>query len=553
MKLRLTFALLLAATAAHAWDWDWTWRMPSKVYKALEFSSRAGVDRAAGFYARAEEAERRGTRMPDLVPQYRLSDAEWRKVQIQAEAEGGGDDLIAYCIFMQGMSKMHAKDTNKAIKDFETVLDLYEGPEQTWVTFASQYMLAHIKLGLGETKTGWKMLEDLLDETAAAEHPLMANVINSIAWRRWGDFKEADAQELWHRGSVPTFCESNRNAYNSCRDGLHLACCVRGDFGAFEESIFAGVKEENHKRRADIVAENANWLMRQLNWGDSQVNRYFAGKYPKESDRGPKMKAFRKNFLAWFEGKRPDFAAEKRDFEFDVLNVRMHYGYETTDELMKRIYALLGTVSKLKDDSAINGRVNTCIGLFIELGKWEEALAAVDRIKGALYAAWRRYEVTSGGAHHGKFKWKDCVAHLEEYLDRKPDEGGVKTAKYALARLLRDRCGDPERALKIFLDLSDPPTSLWELVWTYRALKQNSKAAMTLDEIASLFADQAPRAVWTMAQYCEQDGNKKQAIALYRRLLSQPEWKKSGESSQAHQALERLGVATGGAMVNEVR
>ena len=67
-----------------------------------------------------------------------------------------------------------------------------------------------------------------------------------------------------------------------------------------------------------------------------------------------------------------------------------------------------------------------------------------------------------------------------------------------------------------------------------------------------MFANDAPRAVLTLAQFCEQDGDKKKAIALYRRLLSQPEWKKTGESSQAHQALERLGERTGGAMVNEV-
>ena len=67
-----------------------------------------------------------------------------------------------------------------------------------------------------------------------------------------------------------------------------------------------------------------------------------------------------------------------------------------------------------------------------------------------------------------------------------------------------------------------------------------------------MFANDAPRAVLTLAQLCEQDGDKKKAIALYRRLLSQPEWKKTGESSQAHQALERLGERTGGAMVNEV-
>ena len=72
------------------------------------------------------------------------------------------------------------------------------------------------------------------------------------------------------------------------------------------------------------------------------------------------------------------------------------------------------------------------------------------------------------------------------------------------------------------------------------------------DDVALTLSD-APRAILTLAQFCEADGDKKKAIALYRRLLSQPEWKKTGESSQAHQALERLGERTGGAMINEVR
>jgi hypothetical protein len=55
-----------------------------------------------------------------------------------------------------------------------------------------------------------------------------------------------------------------------------------------------------------------------------------------------------------------------------------------------------------------------------------------------------------------------------------------------------------------------------------------------------------------MAQYREADGEKKAAIALYKRLMKHPEWKKSHESSLAHQQLERLGVATGGAVVNTV-
>ena len=59
--------------------------------------------------------------------------------------------------------------------------------------------------------------------------------------------------------------------------------------------------------------------------------------------------------------------------------------------------------------------------------------------------------------------------------------------------------------------------------------------------------------MYDKGRYFEAAGNKEQAIACYRRLMTQPEWKQSSYASQAHQALERLGVQqTGGGVVSEV-
>ena len=171
-----------------------------------------------------------------------------------------------------------------------------------------------------------------------------------------------------------------------------------------------------------------------------------------------------------------------------------------------------------------------------------------DLMKGALTQGWARYTIESRVGN-----WKGAAQHLEEYIARKPDPAALKRAKWALADICRERTGEVEKAVKLYREIDDPPGTLWALVDCYRRLGKKKEAYMTLDEIASIFEKEAPRAVIRQAQYREQDGEKDKAIALYRRLLSHPEWKKSGESSQAHQALERLGVATGGAMTNEVR
>lgn len=559
MKRNLIRSALAAALAGSslslfAWSWEWGWGMPGEVYKGLEFSSRAGVDRATKVFSAAWEAKRRGTKEPDLVPQFRAAAAEWRKVEIQAQAENANDDLLAYAVFMQGFSKMHAHDRNEAIKYFNNVIDIYE--DQVWATFDARYWLAQVKLDMGETKSGWAMMEELAEDTDNAKHPLMGHILNSLGWRAWGAFKEFEAQELWRRGTDPAFCEQCRSPWQSCRDGLHLACVVRGDFQVFEDSIFGGVKPEDHKRRADIVRDNTNWIRGELGNGNSGIMRYFSGKYPKDSARAPKLKQFRQNFISWFESKKPEFVADKREFEFDCIDIRMHYGHESKEELLKRIAKLIAKTDAVKDEKVRQGRIDTFIGFYYDFGEYEMALTLADRVKDPLAACWKRYSVCRTAAEHGAKGdwWKNCLSHLDEYLERKPtDEGMVKRVKYLIGQLCRDRLGNPQRALKVFSELSDPPGSLWELVWTYRVLNERKKAEMVLNEIASIFTDQAPRAVWTLAQYCEKDGERKKAVALYRRLLSQPEWKQTTESSWAHQALERLGEKTGGAMINEVR
>ena len=107
--------------------------------------------------------------------------------------------------------------------------------------------------------------------------------------------------------------------------------------------------------------------------------------------------------------------------------------------------------------------------------------------------------------------------------------------------------------MKIYQDLNDPPRSLWGLAEALRESGKKNESYTTLTEIASIFPNDAPNAVLRMAQWKERDGDKEKAIALYRRLLSHPKWKQSSASSEAHQALERFGIATGGAMTNEVR
>jgi tetratricopeptide (TPR) repeat protein len=228
-------------------------------------------------------------------------------------------------------------------------------------------------------------------------------------------------------------------------------------------------------------------------------------------------------------------------------------GLDSREQTLAKVSKAGASIKKNGDAKDVSSRVNSVVSFYYELGDFTAALIVADKMPTPRAQAHLRYEICRRGAECGKMKWDECLAHLKEYMDTKPEAHEMMNAKYTMAGILRDRMGDAKKALAIYTEINDPPRSLWELVTTYRRLGEKRKAENILQEIASIFERDAPRAILTLAQFCEADGDKKKAIALYRRLLSQPEWKKTGESSQAHQALERLGERTGGAMINEVR
>lgn len=529
----------------------WNWRMPGNIYGGLDFEARIGVDKASKVFSSAFESERHGARSTDLIRLYRAAVAEWRKVEIQAEADNSNDDLLAYAAFMQGYSRYRAHDTNEAIKFFNQVVDLYE--EFTWISFPASFFIARAKFSMGETKAGWKLYDELIEKEEAKTHPLMANVANSIGWKKWGELKEEEAQEAWELGSSSCFASSNYRAYNSSREGLLLACVVRGVFDDLESFLFKGVKEEHTKRRAKIVYENVGWFLGQINYNHSSLRNYMRSKYKEGAAYSSNVARLHRDYVNWFEGKKSLLVGNGDDFDFSVTQIRLRWAIENREKISSRIFALMPAVDKVKNDDKLKvSRIRTMVSLFYDLNDFDSALIVADKMPGAGAIARQKYEISKVAAERGKGKWADCIPYLKDFLDAHPDADAVRETKYAMGWIYRDRMGDAKKALEVYLDIIDPPRSLWELVWTYRKLGEKSKAENVLTEIASLFEKDAPRAVLTLARYSEEDGNKKKAIALYKRLLSQPEWKKSGESSQAHQALERLGERTGGAMINEV-
>ena len=548
VKTGISAALLLLALAplGAAAAGGWSWEMPAAVYKELDFSSRAGVDRAAKIFAQAFEAERRGARVTDLVPRYRAAVAEWRKVQIQAEAENFDETLISYSIFMQAYARERAHDTNEALKLYGELVELH--PDVAWIVIPAKFRLASCHLALGEKKKGLRAIDEFVADKANDGHALMANALNTQGWGRWGERRYDEALDSWMRILDDRYAANNRDAWNGAHDLMMVICLVTCDFARFDEMVFAGVKEDDVKGRYERCRWALDCAFRCIVHGHFGYWDRSAERYPDAKERGQKTAEARKWFVRWFDGCRDVYekAGHGTDYLFSSLRTSLYLG--TDEQAARSLDGVRGYLRSEKNEGAVNSRANEAIGILLDRGKADMARTVPDLMKGALTQGWARYMIESRVGN-----WKGAAQHLEEYIARKPDPAALKRAKWALADICRERTGEVDRAVKLYREIDDPPGTLWALVDCYRRLGKKKEAYMTLDEIASIFEKEAPRAVIRQAQYREQDGEKDKAIALYRRLLSHPEWKKSGESSQAHQALERLGVATGGAMTNEVR
>ena len=561
--------------------------MPVKYYQQLDFEHRAAIDRARDAFIKAEESSRRNESFPDKqLPLYRAAAAEWEKYRVQFELDNdfNADAVNAYVEFMLAYSYQGARDRNKAIKKYQELLDLY--PEETWITAAAQYMIGANQLANGENsraKNTFVSMVEAPEKPQWAKHPLACNAYLNIGDFYWGIGKYGEAVDYWRQGLTPEFRQSSKDTYDRlhryCRAGLSFT----GRWSELTEFELAGLDPKNLNGRAKAIVDAEDYFTwwQNVNWfADWYWNRRYLDK---EKEKAAAQAKWRQGFADWHESNERVFRDDRRDWQYAMRKFLFRADY-SKDQAKKVIPELLKVIQASKDDQIVprarelvTGFINKGLGkeardVFPELSKliaksgpeeaekrakeiikmlcdcgmFIEARTLLVHIRNKTANLWAAY-----GIDLAEKKYPDCVISLEGLI-ADPDPRTSLEAKKTLAWLYKDRMGKYAEAVKLYEDINQPPGTLWDIQWCYRRLGEKKKAQATLDEI-TFFPDHAARAVWTKAEYYREDGEKDKAVALYRRLLSQPEWKKTQESSQAHQRLEAWGIATGGAVVNEVR
>lgn len=537
----LTLAFAAAATAALAVAGDWTWRMPVKMYQNLDFEKRATIDKAVDAYIKAETAAQQNKSVPDVqIPLFRAASAEWKKYSVQYELDYDDDAVKAYVLFMQGMSSKGARDRNAAMKTFEELLDFY--PTESWIVPAAQFMIGDCQYANGENNKAKGTFLEMLSDPKAAEHPLACRAYNRLATIFWKLGKVDEATKNWLQASDPIYKDIASGDWRSACETLPQAYAIGGKWKELTSFVFRDLDPQNAKGRANAV-QGAEDVINGRRWYWNEW--WYDAKYvDKLGEKDKAIKELNKGFAKWHEDQKAVFLADGRDWEY----YKRAFSYRRAIDLAdaKKLIGDMTKYVKSSPDDVRSARAKDLAIMLADARLFDEAHTIEPLVADPLARLWLSYEIDRrAGA------WDACVLTLEQIIANKDPEVSL-SGKKTLAWVYKDAIHDYEKALKIYQEISVPPGTLWDIQYCYRRLGKKTETFATLQDL-TFFPDQAARATWTMAEYYREDGEKEKAIALYRRLLSQPEWKKTGESSQAHQRLEAWGIATGGAVVETIR
>ena len=447
LKFLLVFSLsLVASTELFAWGIrGLDVNIPGDIYRELEFSDRAAVDRAQKVFNEAIQADGWNAKAQDIIPRYRAARSEWKKVQILAEGGDYNQELLAWAQFMQGYCCYLSRDRNEASKLLADVMDMYS--DDKFVYWRTLIVAAYNKRAMGDNKEATELFDIYLEDPK--REATYFGVLIKYERGRWMADQKKDKKKV-----------------------------------AQGEAMLAEILEEKPKYAQEIVGWINDYLnekrLNECRWED--LEKMYVGKLtPADKDKYWNAKvAFLKRVM----------------------------GKMKRAEIEKRIAEIPKKLTKL----------------------------------------WLREELDERDGN-----WKAVMLDLDMIDAEDPEYAKSNGAKYKRLWIVRDRLQEYDAALKLVVEIDDPPKSLWELQTTQRRAGKRKEAYATLVEIASMFPNEAAAAVWTTAEYRRQDGEKQKAIGLYKQLLTHPEWKKSPHSSQAHQRLEDYGIATGGAMINTVR
>jgi TolA-binding protein len=237
---------------------------------------------------------------------------------------------------------------------------------------------------------------------------------------------------------------------------------------------------------------------------------------------------------AFFEKEsKPFLAALKNDEKMKLMNNLRH-----PIQMHEEARAVMRTVST---EGMTDQELRNLTDFAAQYEPEDFVLGYYARIKDKALAAKSRFDYYNSRSHRNPPFMEKALLEIPE-LKKSPAYAGPDLG-LSQGNLLRE-LGRFEEGIKAFNEANKQPESTWGVADCLVGLKRYPEAVKTVQQLESVGGEVAPRASLKMADILLASGDKGKEVQQLRMVLKR--YPKSGESSEAHNRLERYGVALSG-------
>lgn len=507
----IALAVALLASPLLARNKGWDWKLSGERTKKLNTFQRSELSKAMKLFEKKN---------------YRAAANQFEKFKVQFD----DSEALSYSIFMRAYALHLNRDRNKAIKIYNEVLDFF-GDVIDDAAPALYYMgIAH--LDNGDTRKGMEAFKEMAEDVDYQKHSLAAGAIRRLADNHWRN-KEEDAAVKYWKQVYRDFKNSNSGEANNARGSVARWYVREMKYAEYTSWISQG-KKEGDVRHFLWVADDIYKIAYD---GFHRWEKYTAfNKKQKKDDM--------RTFFDWFTSKEQLYSKGKRTWGYlfkKLTFAKERMGDKKVVDAATEDLVSIATTTKNKKER--DDKLIKLVDYFAGKGEMARARNLLARVNDHYARIWKEVDLL------GREKKYTEVGKTLENIEKMDDKGHATRALQARADLYAGKMGKYEAAIKLYRMIDDPPKTLWAISSCYSKWGKAEQSINTLVEIESAFPSDASSAAMAIANAYHKGGDAKKAIGKCRYIMKQ--YPKSRAASSAHQMLEKYGIQTGGAIVDE--
>jgi len=514
-----------------------------------------------------------------------FKEGRYREAAAQYEAfskEFSRSVAVPYAILRKGRSMQYDLKRGEAIKIYNDLMDYF--PDRVAYAAPALFYIGECQMDNGNREVALKTWKELADDKDYRKHWIAAYALNSLAGRLLEQGEVGDAAKYYLQTAVD-FRDSNWDAaWRAMWEVRRIHVAVRPNVKALREACTALKGFE--RRPGEFRGAEEDYFWRVVS---EQVERYG------QDNRTLDTEAKRRDFCGYWAGVMEGTQPTNDDFQIQAAGLRLAYNgkkeawvkrldeqfaaYQKPsdwDRIVKWIGVYVGDKKKVEEyysklifpkmqNGAIKDLLFTLIYPLPAMGKSSYFKLHFDTMddQEKCGVGIRLFEPAQELAVDMLHRMKDVDRARMEELRLWAKGGGKKAAEFGLP--LADYCvlvpayakeaywlkagllrgiGKYREAIEAYMMNDDPPRNFYAIADCYVALGQIEAAVTQLREIEKFFKDEKSRASLKIADVYEGAGKRDLCVAELRGVLQK--YRKSGESSTAHQRLQAMGIAIGG-------